>query len=258
MDETTAEGVKIVPASCTNCGGTVEVDPKTDTASCPFCGTTFIVDKAINNYTVKHANIEHADNVNIDVTGSVKTVLDFVGEQMREGRAERREYRKEAAENSRVMTKTFFKLMVFLFALTAVAGTIFVIVMQIIDPEDDSFFAEYMYSEDNVISCYIDDSGFLSVNITDPGESEWDYYKDGSSEKLKGEDSDFDGYHFTIKPAHEDGTGYAVVAEYEDRDASGAVPDSYGVVRFEIEDGKVDEIEEIAHITDLSQYNFTW
>ena len=89
-----ADNVKIVPASCTQCGGTVEVDKGSDTAICPFCGTSFIVEKAINNYNVQNATIEHADNVNIDMTGSVKTVLDFVGDQMKESRAERREARK--------------------------------------------------------------------------------------------------------------------------------------------------------------------
>ncbi|MBO5621655.1 MAG: hypothetical protein J5959_08520 [Butyrivibrio sp.] len=105
-----AEHVKIVPASCTQCGGTVEVDPQTENAVCPYCGTTFIVDKAVNNYNVQHATIEHADNVNIDVTGSVKEVLNFVGDQMKEGREDRREARKIEAETSRMISKGFLKI----------------------------------------------------------------------------------------------------------------------------------------------------
>ena len=72
MENTT----KIVPALCIQCGGTVEVDPKSETAKCPFCGTTFLLEKAVNNYNVKYAHVEHADNVNIDMSGAVKDVLD--------------------------------------------------------------------------------------------------------------------------------------------------------------------------------------
>ena len=63
-------GIKMVPAICTQCGGTVEVDKNEEKAICPFCGTTFLVEKAVNNY-----------NVNIDVSGTVKEILDFAGDQ---------------------------------------------------------------------------------------------------------------------------------------------------------------------------------
>ena len=33
---------------------------------CPYCGAAFIVEKAINEYNVQNALIEHADNVNVD------------------------------------------------------------------------------------------------------------------------------------------------------------------------------------------------
>ena len=32
--------VKMVPALCTQCGGTVEVNKDDETAVCPFCGTS--------------------------------------------------------------------------------------------------------------------------------------------------------------------------------------------------------------------------
>ena len=108
--------VKLVPAICTQCGATLEVDPSQETAVCKFCNTSFIIEKAINNYNVKYANIEHADNVNVDLTGSVKEVLDFAGKQMSESRAERKEKRKIEAENDRNFVRTFFKYF-FIFAV---------------------------------------------------------------------------------------------------------------------------------------------
>ena len=108
--------VKLVPAICTQCGATLEVDPSQETAVCKFCNTSFVIEKAINNYNVKFANIEHADNVNVDLTGSVKEVLDFAGKQMSESREERKEKRKIEAENDRNFVRTFFKYF-FIFAV---------------------------------------------------------------------------------------------------------------------------------------------
>ncbi|WP_026662257.1 hypothetical protein [Butyrivibrio proteoclasticus] len=143
-----SENVKIVPASCTQCGGTVEVDPQTDIATCPFCGTPFIVEKAINNYNIQHAKIEHADNVNIDMTGSVKSVLDFVGEQMKESRAERREARKIEAENSKMITRGFLKI----FGIVCIMGMILAIanfiIFQIRGDDDSSYSESEEYSSE--------------------------------------------------------------------------------------------------------------
>lgn len=82
---------KLVPAICTQCGATLEVDPSQVTAICKHCNTSFIIEKAINNYNVKYANIEHADNVNVDLTGSVKEVLDFADKQLSESRENKKE-----------------------------------------------------------------------------------------------------------------------------------------------------------------------
>lgn len=107
--------VKLVPAICSQCGATLEVDPGQEAAVCRFCNTPFIVEKAINNYNVKYAKIEHADNVNIDLRGSVKEVLDFAGKELKESRADRKERRQSEAENERKLMITFFKYF-FLFA----------------------------------------------------------------------------------------------------------------------------------------------
>ena len=106
--------IKMVPALCTQCGGALTVDPSKETADCPFCGSSFIVEKAINQYQVQHATFEHVDNVNIDMSGTVNSVLDFVGKQMSEGREFKRELRKEekehAAENRKQFFMTFLKI----------------------------------------------------------------------------------------------------------------------------------------------------
>ncbi|MBE6128130.1 MAG: hypothetical protein E7185_02530 [Erysipelotrichaceae bacterium] len=57
----------LVPAVCTQCGGSLEVDPTTDAAVCPFCGTPFIVEKAINQYNTTHINNRVNINQNVRV-----------------------------------------------------------------------------------------------------------------------------------------------------------------------------------------------
>ncbi len=57
--------------------------------SCFFDKKQESIEKAVNNYNVKNARIDHADNVNIDMSGAVKEVLDFVGDQIKEGREDR-------------------------------------------------------------------------------------------------------------------------------------------------------------------------
>ena len=58
---------------------------------------------------MQHANIEHADNVNIDMTGAVKSALDFVGDQTKESRQHKKEMFRMKAENEKQFFATFFK-----------------------------------------------------------------------------------------------------------------------------------------------------
>ena len=44
----------LVPAKCTQCGGTIEVDDTKEAGICTHCGTAFITEKAINNYTTNY------------------------------------------------------------------------------------------------------------------------------------------------------------------------------------------------------------
>ena len=101
---------RLVPAICTQCGGQVEVDPSQEAAVCKYCGTPFIVEKAIQNYTVQHATIEHVDTVNIQQKSAAESFFGFLGAQMSESRAVRKEERREARAASREMQKMFFKI----------------------------------------------------------------------------------------------------------------------------------------------------
>ena len=107
--------IELVPAVCTQCGASLQVDPNLEAAVCKYCNTPFIIEKAINNYNVRYANIEHADNVNVDLRGSVKEVLDFADRQLKESRADKKEMKKIEAEKDRLFITSFFK-MFFIFA----------------------------------------------------------------------------------------------------------------------------------------------
>ena len=120
MEENTQKEVKLVPAICTKCGGQLEVDPTQEAAVCKYCGTAFIVDKAIEQYTVQHAKIEHVDTVNVDLKGSVDSVLDFLGKERAESREDKRERRRMDAENQKEFMKNSWKLFAIMFAAMVV------------------------------------------------------------------------------------------------------------------------------------------
>ncbi len=49
----------LVKAQCTNCPGILDVDPSLKSAVCPYCGTTYIVEKAIQNYQFHIGNVQN-------------------------------------------------------------------------------------------------------------------------------------------------------------------------------------------------------
>ena len=55
----------LVPAKCTQCGGSIEVDDTHEAGICKFCGTPFITEKAINNYNTFITNNFAGANINI-------------------------------------------------------------------------------------------------------------------------------------------------------------------------------------------------
>lgn len=66
----------MVPAICSQCGAQVNVDASQETAFCSYCGAKFIVEKAINNYNIKTANIGHADTINVYAGDTAENLTD--------------------------------------------------------------------------------------------------------------------------------------------------------------------------------------
>lgn len=82
----TSAAVRVVPAKCTNCGGSLTLDPNTETAICPFCETTFVVSQAIQNYNIKiQAGTVHIANANVQTGPSVDNLLLRANEYLKEG-----------------------------------------------------------------------------------------------------------------------------------------------------------------------------
>ena len=67
--------MSIVSAKCTNCGAALKVDNAKEAAVCEFCGTPFIVEKAINNYTISN----HIQAQVVNVYGSAAQDFDIRG-----------------------------------------------------------------------------------------------------------------------------------------------------------------------------------
>ncbi len=55
------KNMPLVPAKCTNCGAPLSVDDSKEAAICPYCETAYIVEKAIQNYSIVN-NIK-AENI---------------------------------------------------------------------------------------------------------------------------------------------------------------------------------------------------
>lgn len=247
--------VKMVPAICTQCGGTVEVDKAEKEAKCPFCGTSFMIDKGISNYNVKYANIEHADNVNIDVTGAVKEVLDFAGTQMNESRKARYEQKKIDSEIHRRNSAAFFKLYGFMLAGMLALGLIAFIIMQFTGSTGDDEQGDAPGR--SVIDCQVEDGAlFTDIDIGDY--LEWKYQDfDSYGVALSSEESNIDSYYSCVVPSNvfDKGIGYVVTAAF-DRTAMDSDPAYYCVVRVYIEDYQIVDADEPVIVEDLSEYNY--
>lgn len=94
-------GVQMTPAICTQCGASVEVDPKQEAAVCKSCNTPFIVSKAISNYNVQHATVEHVDSINIVKTGAVQAAFNFTDKQI----TRKAEEKKRKEEEERIQSE---------------------------------------------------------------------------------------------------------------------------------------------------------
>jgi DNA-directed RNA polymerase subunit RPC12/RpoP len=54
----------LVPAKCTQCGASLEIDSDQEAAVCSYCHQAFIVEKAITNYVISNATI-NTETVNV-------------------------------------------------------------------------------------------------------------------------------------------------------------------------------------------------
>lgn len=115
-------GIQMTPAICTQCGASVEVDPKQEAAVCKSCNTPFIVSKAISNYNVQHATVEHVDSINIVKTGAVQAAFNFADKQITR-KAEEKKRKEEEARIQSEKTTAFLKK--YWWAIAAFFGVLF-------------------------------------------------------------------------------------------------------------------------------------
>jgi len=144
---------RLVPAVCTQCGATLEVDPTQDAAVCKYCNTPFIVQKAVENYTVQQAKIEHVDTVKLDMKGTADSFFSFVGEQMSESRKIRAEERRERRALDREITRLFLKI----FGFIMIGMVLFGMVMIVIDMirGDSGEETDSTGANESTTACYI-------------------------------------------------------------------------------------------------------
>ena len=228
------------------------MDPSKETADCPFCGASFLVEKAINNYQVQHATFEHVDNVNIDMSGTVHSVLDFVGEQMSKGRELKRELRREekelAAQNQKQFFSSFLKIglpmLVIMFIMVMVMNFFFG------DDSQGSAAASEAGEEAGTVT-YEVSRGILYLDIPNPEGYNWEYDMFNSRDVSLEDESHINGAHFTISSSQSFGTAYAVLHW---RDENYADWDGYFVYEVEVEDGVITDVTDVSSVDDIESF----
>ena len=77
---------KIVPAKCTNCGASLNVDPSQSAAVCPYCNSAYVVEKAINEYNVSIEGNLTVNGATININGkNINNLLERAEQYAREG-----------------------------------------------------------------------------------------------------------------------------------------------------------------------------
>ncbi len=163
MSEENDLKTRLVPAVCTQCGARLEVDPSQDAAVCPYCNTPYVVDKAIRNYNIQNARIEHADTVKIDMKGTADSFFGFLGKQLSESREMRREERAESREEEREIRRGFFRMFGYMVIGMFILAAIMFIV-QLIRGDSDEAETAPPAPEETV--CYIEPPSDNTWNIT--------------------------------------------------------------------------------------------
>ena len=81
-----AQTKQFVPATCTNCGASLEVDPEQETAKCSHCGSAFLIDQAIQNYNVTMSGNLTVNGATININGkNIDNLLKRAYDYGREG-----------------------------------------------------------------------------------------------------------------------------------------------------------------------------
>ena len=77
---------KFVPAKCTNCGASLNVDPGQTAAVCPFCNSAYIVEKAIQDYRISVSGNVMINGSNISINGkNIDNLLERANQYARTG-----------------------------------------------------------------------------------------------------------------------------------------------------------------------------
>jgi len=77
---------KIVPAKCTNCGASLNVDSSQKAAVCPYCNSAYVVEQAINNYNVSVEGNFTVNGATININGkNINNLLERADKYAREG-----------------------------------------------------------------------------------------------------------------------------------------------------------------------------
>ena len=60
---------RFVPAKCTNCGASLNVDPGQTAAVCPYCNSAYVVEKAIREYNIRVSGNLTVNGAQINING---------------------------------------------------------------------------------------------------------------------------------------------------------------------------------------------
>ncbi len=241
--------VKMVPALCTQCGGKLTVDPIQETAECPFCGASFAVEKAISNYNVQNATFEHVDNVNIDMSGTVHTVLDFVGKQMSESREMRKELRKQQKEDEKEYFNRFVKIGIPFFIIFFIFAGIMVVVLNRIDGGE----ASTSDTEEASTVNYDVERGRFYIDIPNPAGYIWEFDEFHSSGVNLDSTKEKNGLHYEVSADQSFGMGYAVLHWQDEDDPE---REGYMIYELDIEDNEISYVITTTEVSDMSEFHF--
>lgn len=81
-----APQTRIVPAICTNCGASLNVDSSQTAAVCPFCNSAYIVEKAIQEYRINVSGNVMVNGASININGkNIDNLLERANQYGRDG-----------------------------------------------------------------------------------------------------------------------------------------------------------------------------